>query len=202
MSETEEHTTIMFTTGQYQGEMHQPGVGTTELNVDIVNGIRMSGRRDLIFRHFLFDAPGDDLHKVNLPQEIAERIYDFSERKYVNGSGDFDCHGFIGYVMGWDCDIVAGANRIYNGTFVEADQTEAGIPYLISNGDGGESPHAVLGIDQPGKSLSAGGYECPLIIAENEQLLRAFGGTALLRVSSIEEIQLIEQGSLRETSVA
>src|SRR5215207_2544052 len=122
-------TSIMLTTCPYTGEMHESGVGTTKLDVDVVNGIRMTGRKDLIFTHFLFDAPGDELHKLSLPQDQAERIYDFSEQTYVHGKGEFDCHGFLGYVLGWETDINAGARRDFFGTFVETSESESGVPY-------------------------------------------------------------------------
>jgi len=59
---------------------------------------------------------------------------------------------------------------------------------LYRNETGGATPHAVIGIDQPGMSLGVAGYEQPLVIANNADLLRVFGGFALLEVKHIENL--------------
>ena len=176
-------------TGRYSGSMHQPGVGTTHLEFDVVNGLQLAGTTPLDFTHFSLPSSGEHIHRLSLPEQIARKIHAFSETTYVNGRGGFNCRAFLGYVMGWDADIKIGADahRAYHGNYVSPTNTRSSLPYLIGQEDGGITQHAVLGIEEPGMSLSVAGHECPLIIANNSDLLRAFGGTAMLEVTSIAD---------------
>lgn len=73
--------------------------------------------------------------------------------------------------MGWDLDISPGIERAYYGKEVKPKKTRKGLPYLIAPRDNCIT-HAVLGIDQTGKSLSVAGFECPLVLPKTPIYLR------------------------------
>jgi len=179
---------ILLRTGKFSGDMHQPGVGISKLEFDVVKGIRFPNRAALNFNHFSLPNQGDSTTALTLPEDVVNRIYSFSEDHFVNGKGSFDCRSFLGYVAGWDTEAATGVVRAYHGNYVRAADTKNGLPYLVSQRDGGATPHAVIGIDQPGMSLGVAGYEQPLVIANNADLLRVFGGFALLEVKHIENL--------------
>jgi hypothetical protein len=181
-------TLLTLETGRFNGSMHQPGVGTSYLEFDVVKGLQLPHTAPLEFVHYSLPNVGNDIQQLSLPEDTAKKIYDFSETTYVHGTGDFDCRAFLGYVMGWDTKITTGVPRACRGDYVGPADTKNNLPYFISQEDGGMSPHAVLGIEQPGKSLSVAGFEYSLIIADNADLLRVFGGFALIEVMKIEDL--------------
>lgn len=179
---------LSLETSRFSGHMHHPAVGTTYLEFDVIKGIQLPNTAPLTFVHHLLPTTGNDIQQLSLSESTAKKVYDFSEATYVKGRGNFDCRAFLGYVMGWDRNITQGVYRSYYGDYVGPADTKSDLPYLMPHEDGGLSQHAVLGIEQPGKSLSVAGYESSLIIADNTGLLRAFGGFALLEVTDIENM--------------
>lgn len=89
--------------------------------------------------------------------------------------------------MGWDADISPGIERSYLGYHVKPKDTKNNQPYIMAIDDE-KIIHAVLGIDSPGKSLSVASFECPLIVARNKDLYRAFGGRVMLEVTNFEDL--------------
>ena len=91
--------------------------------------------------------------------------------------------------MGWDDAVTVGKPRNYFGGRVDPEDTKPGLPYMIPRDPqaGVGVAHAFFGHDQPGKSLSVISYESPLVIADNAQLMQAFGGAALLEITHSEE---------------
>lgn len=164
-----------------------PGVGTSSIGFEVVKSMRLPSTTPLEFTHFSPPTIRTTLHELEIPETIAKNIYSFSDATYVHGRGNFDCRAFLGYVMGWDSDITLGVCRTYLGNYVSPQNTRNGIPYIVSQVDGGTVPHSVLGIGQSGKSLSVAGVESPLVIADNADLLRVFGGFALLEVTDTRE---------------
>lgn len=168
--------------------MHHPGVGSTQLEFDAVTGLQLPSTAPLDFTHFSLPTSGEDVYRLSMLASIAQKVYEFSKATFVDGRGQFDCRAFLGYVMGWDAEITTGVRRNYYGKFVGPEETHNSLPYLLAQKGEDVTPHAVLGIDQGGKSLSVVGLEYPLIIADNASLLRAFGCYALLEVSEIENL--------------
>ncbi|PLS82066.1 hypothetical protein CYG49_00320 [Candidatus Saccharibacteria bacterium] len=180
--------TVSLRTGHYAGEMHQPGVGTSKLEFEVVKGLQLPGSTPLEFEHHMLPNEGDSAIELALPEEMALKLSAFSEACFVEGRGDFDCRAFLGYVMGWDKTIKTNTNKNYMGNQLSASETKAGLPYLIMQSDAALTPHAMMGIDQPGQSLGVMGFECSMGIANNNDLVRAFGGVALLEVTKVEEL--------------
>ncbi len=179
--------TVLLQTGRYHGFLDQPEVGITRLKFDVVNGLRLPNTDPLQFSHFSLPNEGSVTQRLSLPEDMAKKIYDFSEETFVNGRGNFDCRAFLGRVMGWDVDISPGVQRNYFGRYVKPKRTCNSLPYLIAPNDSSIT-HAVLGIDKPGKSLGVAGFECPLVIAKNTDLLRSFGSVAMFEVKGVEDI--------------
>jgi hypothetical protein len=178
---------VLLRTGKYCGYLEQPEVGITQIKFDVVNELRLPGAEWLKFAYFSLPNEGNKAQKLMLLEDIAKRIYDFSQATFVNGRGNFDCRAFLGRIMGWDADISPGVEKLYSGHYVQPSQTKNCLPYLISPKDNCIT-HAVLGIDRPGKSLSVAGVEGPLVIAKNTDLLRAFGGIAMFEVIKAEDL--------------
>lgn len=155
----------------------------------IVTGVQLPGNRSLDFSHFTPKDYGVPvIRNLTFTEDIAKRIFDFCERTYVNGEGGFDCHGFLAYAMGRTRDVVRGSKWNCYGSYVQPEDTISGLPYLIAQEEDGEPPHSVLGAEQTGRGLSVASTEGPLIIADNADLLKAFGGFALLEVERVEYI--------------
>lgn len=171
-------------TGHFTGNIFEPSVGRTRLEFEIATGMAVSRRNKLSFTEYMLPTINSSEVTLKLQKSVAKRIFTFARQTYVNGRGDFDCRAFLGYAMGWDAEITTATQRTYQGPYVGPDETQNGKPYLIVQKDNGVTPHALLGIDLPSKSLSVVGYESPLIIADNRDLLKAFGGFALMEIQA------------------
>jgi hypothetical protein len=181
MKEVEAH---LFTQ-HYEAEMYQPVVGTTQLGYEVVRGIQLPRTTPRIFSHYLFRSTGaETTEKIRLPKEKAERLLKFSDDHFVNGKGGFDCRAFLHFIEGWEDEVKPGVSKLYYGSTARPEDTLPAEPYVVDAGANEPTPHALLGIDRPGHSLSVAGYEHSLIIAENKKLIQAFGGTALYHVDS------------------
>lgn len=178
---------LTIETGHFIGNIFEPSVGRTRLEFEIATGMTTSFRNKLRFTDYLLPTTDTSVFTLRFNKSVAKRIFVFAKQTYVDGRGDFDCRAFLGYAMGWDAEISTATQRIYQGPYVGPDETQNGKPYLIVQKDGGVTPHALLGIDQPSKSLSVVGYESPLIIANNGDLLKAFGGIALMEIQATTE---------------
>jgi hypothetical protein len=178
---------VSLHTGRFRGYLNQPEGEFTKIKFDVVKSLKLPNTDPLFLTHFTLPNTGDKMQRLSLSEDLAKRIYDFSEETFVNGRGGFDCRTFLGYVMGWDADISPGIERSYSGYHVKPKDTQNNLPYIMAAEDE-HIAHAVLGIDQPGKSLSVGGFECPLIVARNKDLYRVFGSRVMLEVTSFEDL--------------
>lgn len=184
--------TSVLQTQAVRCKITQPGVNRIRrkwFGADIVTGMQLPCTDFLNFTYFDSQPSAPEtLQQISLSQDVAERVYDFSERVYVSGQGQFDCHGFLAYAMGWTQDIMSGTHFNYYGKYVNHEETRSSQAYVVAQREGGRPPHSVLGVDLAGKSLGAQAYEGPLMLADNADLLKASGGFAVLEVSHLEKI--------------
>lgn len=170
-------------TRRERATMKMPSVGITRMSYAIVKRMQLPDSAPVTLERSLFPLKTQQLL---LPGDIATRIYNFSQEAFVEGGHEnYDCLVFLRAAMGWGLH----GRQAYSGTFVRPDETQNGLPYVMSTPKyGNRSQHAVLGIDQPGISLGVAAREGPLIIAKNTDLLRVFGSTSLLEVNSVSPL--------------
>ncbi len=91
---------VTLTTTHHEGRMHQPGVGTTRLGIEVVTGLQLPDSAPQFFAHHLLPGEGSDIDQVVLPEDMALRLAHFTQDHFVEGAGGFDCHSFLGFIMG------------------------------------------------------------------------------------------------------
>jgi hypothetical protein len=141
------------------------------------------------FRHNVLlgnGPPGEQ--EIRLPESMAQRLLDFCEVKYIRGlfrgGRDFDCKDLLHFLVGWEGSMRSRANTGYTGTLIDPEKITPAQPYAVVATD--ESfPHTFLGIDEPAHGICVAGYESPLIIAQSNDIVRAFGGCALLQITEL-----------------
>ena len=181
--------TISLETPDFSGLLETPGVREVPVAFKVVTGLQLPDSSPLLFKHYIPEVSGVSYDTITLPEAKAQRVANFALAHFVHGARDFDCRSFMGYVMGWDDAVTVGKPRNYFGGRVDPEDTKPGLPYMIPRDPqaGVGVAHAFFGHDQPGKSLSVISYESPLVIADNAQLMQAFGGAALLEITHSEE---------------
>lgn len=163
--------------------MYQPGVGTTELELEAVAAIQLPQSAPLEFFHHKLQEQGrwgSRRDEITLPREMAARLVHFATKHFVEGAGDFDCRSFVEYVAGWKESTHRGRRPQCKGVPIHPDHVEEGEPYFLFQSADQPIPHAVLGHRRPSESFGVAGGECPIVIAKNRPLMAAFGATALL----------------------
>lgn len=108
---------------------------------------------------------------------IAAPVAETEEERYEwRQDGRYDCHGFADYIKGWRRTPVpvtletlgAGALRQL-ALGMDTDQFESGKVYgAICNS---ATVHSMLGLDDPGQTLSAFGMNSPLIVTSTANVL-------------------------------
>lgn len=116
--------------------------------------------------------------------DMARRLFTFCKRTYVEGDYDYDCHSFVGYLMGWQEDIAAGSARFTKGgPMNDFAATSVNTPYTARAPEARNNVHSFLGTERPGYGLGVVGPGLPLVIGKTLDLKRTFAATELFELS-------------------
>jgi hypothetical protein len=177
---------VTFFTTSFTGKLHQPGVGTTSLTIDVVRAIQMPDGPRLDFAYDAWPSEGpESVQILSMPEAMAWRLLRFCTLYFLGGRTGFDCRSFLAYIAGWRNEVTANVDEFYHGHFIGPDRSREAKPYVIATEDG-PTPHAILGAREPGYSVGVMGPDYPLAFARNSDLVTAFGGAGdLLQVTRV-----------------
>lgn len=163
-----------------------PEMGETQVDMEVVTRLTV-GDRDV-----WLSAPGMQA-KYQTPEELptqtqtmsrhmAQRLLDFCGLTFFVGNNDYDCHAFVGFLMGWQDTVAARSASLQPGSpaIYDLDSTQANTPYT------GRAPtsstqhvHSFLGSERQGYNFGVVGPGLPLVFSKTSDLTKLYGVTEL-----------------------
>lgn len=165
-----------------------PGIGRTYTDHEIITSIGYQNEHALLLMSSF--TVSQDMQTVPLqpliltfPSKMAARILAFCEAAYMDVKGDYNCHTFVKYAMGWDTELRTGAYR-YTSERMYNQKVEANQPYFIESPltSGEPMGHVLLGTERSGYALNVLGPRQPLALSSTDQLMHMYGGEVLHRI--------------------
>jgi hypothetical protein len=128
----------------------------------------------------------------------ADRITDFYEQTRARKKEEwpfYSCHVLAMYAMGsltkLEREISFSQFEMDYSDPIDTNTLEPGRAYSIFSKK--EISHSLIGVNRPDYNLSVIGNYSPMVVSHNDQLIRAYAGTALRATSSI--VPLMQSGS-------
>ena len=182
----------MHTSLTLQRELHQgypffvPGIGTTYTDQEIITAIGCENGPALpLMGSFALRQAMTVTYlpprTLTFPSEMAARILTFCKTAFVDVEGNFNCHTFLGYAMGWKTEMNLDTPHRYAAIRMNNQETLPNQPYFIESPQilGDPISHMLLSTVHQEYALNVLGTRQPLALSPISNLMRMYGGETL-----------------------
>lgn len=164
--------------------MHTPEMGWTSLDFEMVTSVSALGSRISLHHSGWEQRSLADMSptKHTMPADMAKRLIEFCDMTFCANNPNYDCHTFVGFLMGWQDTVAAGSSTIGlsgNGSIDFTDTTLNQAYVAIAPGAIAPYAHSFIGSDRRGIGFGVAGPGMPIVMSPAEDLKRSFGATKL-----------------------